>query len=187
MNVALTFDDGPSQWTADIVELLNTHQARATFFLVGQHAADHPLLVDMIRDGGHEVGVHTFTHPHLSLCDDETVERELEETLAILDFDCRWWRAPYLEHDHHIDAIAATLGLSHVSPTIAPPDWRLTGEQTASYVAERLADGAIVGLHDGVPPDGGTGRVGRRETVSAVALLLDQPVTFCRIPEAVAA
>jgi peptidoglycan-N-acetylglucosamine deacetylase len=60
----LTIDDGPDPAdTPRILELLKTHQAKATFFVIGKNAAAHPELVRAISDAGHEVGYHTHTHP----------------------------------------------------------------------------------------------------------------------------
>ncbi|GAA4695499.1 bifunctional polysaccharide deacetylase/glycosyltransferase family 2 protein [Phytohabitans rumicis] len=65
--IALTFDDGPDpRWTPRVKSVLDRHGVDATFFVVGSQVARHPYLVrDLVADG-HEVGVHTFTHPHLS-------------------------------------------------------------------------------------------------------------------------
>lgn len=58
--VALTFDDGPDpENTPQILEILARHNVRATFFLVGEHARQHPELVERIRVAGHEIGNHT--------------------------------------------------------------------------------------------------------------------------------
>ncbi len=63
MKLALTFDDGPSQWTGEILDLLREHDARATFFLIGQRVRERPDDVRSILEAGHEVGSHTMTHP----------------------------------------------------------------------------------------------------------------------------
>ena len=61
--VWLTIDDGPSADTPAILDSLDRHGARATFFLVGERAQAHPGLVAEIRRRGHEVGNHSQTHP----------------------------------------------------------------------------------------------------------------------------
>ncbi|MFD0597197.1 polysaccharide deacetylase family protein [Catellatospora coxensis] len=65
--IALTFDDGPDPvWTPQILDLLAHHRVQATFFVVGAQAARYPDLTRRIVAEGHEVGVHTFTHPDLT-------------------------------------------------------------------------------------------------------------------------
>lgn len=61
--IALTFDDGPNEKITPLVlELLEEHRARAIFFVVGRFAINSPLLVKMIREKGHIIGNHTYTH-----------------------------------------------------------------------------------------------------------------------------
>jgi peptidoglycan/xylan/chitin deacetylase (PgdA/CDA1 family)/glycosyltransferase involved in cell wall biosynthesis len=66
--IALTFDDGPDpQWTPAIREVLAKHHVPATFFVVGSQVARYPDLVRDLVDDGHEVGIHTFTHPDMAV------------------------------------------------------------------------------------------------------------------------
>lgn len=66
--IALTFDDGPDPvWTPRILDVLRRHGARATFFVVGSQVARHPDLTRRIATEGHELGVHTFSHPDATL------------------------------------------------------------------------------------------------------------------------
>src|SRR5882757_7713989 len=62
--VWLTIDDGPDpEDTPQLLTLLATHDAHATFFVIGERAAAHPALIRAITDAGHEVAHHTYTHP----------------------------------------------------------------------------------------------------------------------------
>jgi peptidoglycan-N-acetylglucosamine deacetylase len=62
--VALTFDDGPDEeFTPQVLDVLAAHRVRATFFLVGRRARNHPELVRRIVSDGHAVGSHTWSHP----------------------------------------------------------------------------------------------------------------------------
>ncbi len=58
----LSFDDGPTSRTREILELLETHQAKATFFCVGQNVQNHQTLFNEIKASGHHVGNHSFSH-----------------------------------------------------------------------------------------------------------------------------
>src|SRR5947199_7394860 len=64
--LALTFDDGPNPLiTPRLLNLLEKHNAKATFFLIGQFAQECPSLVKEIAARGHLIGNHTQTHPNL--------------------------------------------------------------------------------------------------------------------------
>ncbi len=65
--VVLTFDDGPDpRWTPEILSVLDRHEVKATFFVVGTQVARYPTIAEAVVDAGHEVGVHTFTHPDMA-------------------------------------------------------------------------------------------------------------------------
>ena len=60
--VALTFDDGPSEFTSQVLDILRQKQVRATFFVVGQMVTERPELLRSIVDSGHLIGNHTWSH-----------------------------------------------------------------------------------------------------------------------------
>ena len=65
---ALTFDDGPDpENTPRLLDVLDRHRARATFFMVGERAARHPDLVRRVAAAGHEIGNHSFSHQRMIL------------------------------------------------------------------------------------------------------------------------
>lgn len=65
--IALTFDDGPDpRWTSKVLDVLGRHHAPATFFVVGSQVARYPRLAAQMAREGHELGIHTFTHPALT-------------------------------------------------------------------------------------------------------------------------
>ncbi|MCM4084826.1 bifunctional polysaccharide deacetylase/glycosyltransferase family 2 protein [Paractinoplanes hotanensis] len=65
--IALTFDDGPDpRWTPRILDVLHRHHAQGTFFVLGSLVVRHPEIARRMVREGHEVGVHTFTHPRVS-------------------------------------------------------------------------------------------------------------------------
>ncbi len=60
--IALTFDDGPTEFTPKFLDLLQAHQQKATFFCIGTQIIKHPEILNRIVAEGHEVGNHTFSH-----------------------------------------------------------------------------------------------------------------------------
>jgi peptidoglycan/xylan/chitin deacetylase (PgdA/CDA1 family) len=79
--IALTFDDGPrATLTPKLLDLLATRRIKATFFVIGQNVAEHPEIVARAAREGHEIGNHTWSHPHLDKMSDENVRRQLQQT-----------------------------------------------------------------------------------------------------------
>src|SRR5437016_3127207 len=60
--IALTFDDGPGKFTVPILELLNQHHIRATFFMEGSQVEEFPHIARQVVEAGHEIGNHTYIH-----------------------------------------------------------------------------------------------------------------------------
>ncbi|WP_164873220.1 polysaccharide deacetylase family protein, partial [Streptomyces resistomycificus] len=83
--LVLTFDDGPDpEWTPKVLDVLKKHDAHAVFFVTGTMASRYPDLVRRIVAEGHEVGLHTFNHPDLSLQSKKRIDWELSQSqLAI--------------------------------------------------------------------------------------------------------
>jgi chitooligosaccharide deacetylase len=177
--IALTFDDGPADWTEPIADLLAEHGVPATFFVIGSAAVERPDVLRRLVADGHEVGNHSWSHPSLrDDCDDARVRDELARTSAaieeILGAPPRLYRAPRYHVDERVDGVARSLGLTHVRGDVIPADW-LEGWRaalTVTLVLNGLRPEAIVGLHDGVPAAEQTGTVSRQGTVDAVAQLL---------------
>jgi peptidoglycan/xylan/chitin deacetylase (PgdA/CDA1 family) len=174
---SLTFDDGPSPWTSSILDLLGAHEARATFFLLGsQIEGREEILVRTAREG-HELASHGWSHRRLTELPDEEVEQELLATRAAIEevtgVRTDLWRPPYLEADERVRRLLAELGLTEIGCSIVPEDYRRPAGETASYVLDRLAPGAIVDLHDGRPPSSRTIPT-REPTVTALELILER-------------
>ncbi|OMF03447.1 polysaccharide deacetylase family protein [Paenibacillus sp. FSL H7-0942] len=82
---ALTFDDGPDpHYTPRLLDLLRQHQAKATFFVVGEHAASHPELIQRIHEEGHLIGIHNYIHKTNWLMRPRTVRDQIQRTGQII-------------------------------------------------------------------------------------------------------
>ncbi len=181
--VALTFDDGPSEQTPRILEILSRHGVTATFFQVGRNVERLPQVVREVRHGGHAIGNHSHTHALLSLRGARFIEQELRRAQDTIEEHTgerpRWFRAPYGVRWFGVGAAQRQLQLMGVMWTIIGYDWKLRADAIVKRVAGGISNGAIVCLHDGrelrAQPDIG-------ETVEAVRrlvpLLLDQGYTF---------
>src|SRR3954449_13263284 len=76
-HLALTFDDGPNDpHTLNLLDVLAKHNVKATFFLIGKHAAAKPEIARRIAGAGHTVGNHTYTHPNLLFYSRQRIRQE---------------------------------------------------------------------------------------------------------------
>ena len=157
--VALTFDDGPSPWTEQMLDLLAYHDGHATFFALGCLVAsgDRNATLRRVVDSGSEVGNHTFSHPSLPTLDDASIHDEFERAGAVIEgalgTKLRYWRPPYFHVDERVRGAVAPFGLQEVGCAMMPWDWEWPAEQTAEFVLERIQPGSVVCMHDGRPPD----------------------------------
>jgi peptidoglycan/xylan/chitin deacetylase (PgdA/CDA1 family) len=79
--LALTFDDGPSDLTPDVVRVLSRYGVPATFFVLGEKAASMPEIVRSVADAGHGVGIHGWTHTALTELDQGVLAADLNSDL----------------------------------------------------------------------------------------------------------
>lgn len=169
----LTIDDGPDpEDTPRLLDLLDRHAARATFFVIGERAAHHPQLVTEILRRGHEIGHHTHTHPAGSFwcATPARLRTELDRasaTLTAAGATLRWFRAPAgIKHLGLEEALAAR-GLTYVGWSVRSGDCvARRPEEVVAHVLPRLTPGAIVLMHEGK-----SARPAVR--VRAIALLLE--------------
>lgn len=169
--VALTFDDGPSQYTPQVLAILQHYGVRATFFSIGQNIAQFPAYVQEGLAGKHAVGNHTFTHPHLTTLPFASIYQELSMTQhAVLKETgtCPTvFRPPYGEYNADVIRAASQLGLTVVTWDADANDW-VTPQPSADMIAARIlsaaVNGAIFLLHEG----GGN----RANTVAALPAII---------------
>ena len=178
--MALTFDDGPSQWSVPIAEHLERHDGRGTFFAIGEALdGDGATTVRRLAEHGHEVGNHTWTHAFLPSLRDDAIRDELRRTserlTETLGREPRYWRAPFFGSDARVRSAVAAIAGAEVWYSIMPGDWELSAEETARRVLADLEPGDIVVLHDGRPANEAPelSSPTRDATVGAVGLILD--------------
>jgi peptidoglycan/xylan/chitin deacetylase (PgdA/CDA1 family) len=151
--VALTFDDGPGPYTADVLHVLRERGASATFFVVGNRLQYWPELARAEARLG-AVGDHTWSHPRLTQISHWLVWLELMRTQyelrSSLGSRPLLFRTPYAMHSPAIDAVVRKLGLVEVFWNVDPRDdvRNARPADIVRAVADNLRPGAIVLLHD---------------------------------------
>jgi peptidoglycan-N-acetylglucosamine deacetylase len=149
--IALTFDDGPHpEDTPPILELLEKHGAKGTFFVVGKSARQHPELIERIASAGHAIGNHTWDHPSMPSLKGGFRRRQLAWTEEILGKSSSGlFRPPYGEQSLGSRLDAFRLGLTVVCWDVIAEDWRDDSpEVMLERIYKRLRRGSIVLFHD---------------------------------------
>ena len=154
--VWLTIDDGPSDDTPAVLDALDAHAAKATFFLIGERAARHPERVRELLRRGHGIGNHSATHPArwFWALGPMRMRREIAGTQKILtDISGeppRWFRAVVGMSNPFVHAALKVHGLARVAWSARGFDGIEADPQTVVDRIERnLSPGAIVLLHEG--------------------------------------
>lgn len=153
--VALTFDDGPTQSTDDLLDILGHYDVPAAFFNLGLQERKMPELVERQFRDGHQVGNHTMTHPEL-------LTLPLQEALAdidaasvvhrdLLDRTHTLFRPPYGGTDEQIRKGAEDRGMTEVLWTVDSKDYEATSAEQVVEQSQGMTDGGILLMHDGKP------------------------------------
>ena len=162
--VALTFDDGPSPThTPRVLDILDAHDVKATFCVVGANAKAHPGLVRDIVARGHALCDHTVTHDlHLPDRDDARIDAEIGGALAAIhaaapDVEVLFYRAPGGNFAENVVTVATGYQLEPLGWSIDPRDWTEPGAAAIrTAVVDGVVPGSIVLLHDGGGDQSGT-------------------------------
>jgi peptidoglycan-N-acetylglucosamine deacetylase len=151
--VALTFDDGPSESTPALLELLAEHNIRATFFMCGKNVRRCPAIARQVAAQGHEIGNHTDSHPRLDFHGPEFIYRELALAQEAIHLNTgahpRLFRAPYGVRWFGLRSAQQRLALTGVMWTVIGNDWRWPAHRISRLLIRRASNGAIICLHDG--------------------------------------
>lgn len=137
---ALTFDDGPSRNTPLLLDMLAEYKIPATFFLLGEHAAIYPETVRRMVAEGHEIGNHSYSHPHLRKLSEEMQRKEFLETdevLRSLGATPLYLRPPYGAFDDNTRKIADELGVSLCLWSMDSVDWKRLPDDYAKLTSTR--------------------------------------------------
>lgn len=162
--LAITFDDGPNPGiTPKLLDLLDRHQARATFFMIGRFVRACPELAKEVHARGHLVANHTEMHPNLMWVSPGGVRDEMERCQDALQramgSPAKYFRPPFGFRNPWVVGTARGLGMETVMWTLIPGDWR---GKPADWLVERMkpiakharqirgrTGGDVLCLHDG--------------------------------------
>lgn len=151
--VALTFDDGPSEYTKDIVDLLVEHEIGATFLFVGRHASRMPELAVYAEQNGMRVGNHSWDHHDLVLLSQKkmgsNIERSNKALEKIVDAPVTLFRPPYGSMDERLMDAVADMDMKLLMWNRDPKDWKArSAEEVVQYFRDTNPSGGIYVLHE---------------------------------------
>lgn len=185
-NVALTFDDGPSNETARFIDALHQLDVPATFFVCGRNVERRPDVARMIVEAGHAIGNHTYAHPCLPLCSRTRVSDELTRTQDAIGSATggtpALFRPPFGLRSPALRTLLPAHGLCGVHWSVIGKDWKRNADQISSRLLRRATAGSIVCLHDG---DRTSAVAERGQTLAAVLrvvpILKDRGLRFVKL------
>lgn len=152
--VALTFDDGPNhKTTSKLLDILKEHNAKATFFIVGQRVSGNESLIKRIYDEGHSIGNHSYNHSSLANLNSDNMNYQIAETNSLIEniTDHRpvLLRPPYGDYNAAVSAQAKAQNMSLILWNVDPKDWKVRNvNKIYEHVLSYANDGDIIIMHD---------------------------------------
>ncbi|KAI0236985.1 hypothetical protein L0F63_001025 [Massospora cicadina] len=142
---AMTFDDGPSQYTPQLLGILRSMNVTSTFFVVGEMVDSYygEVLSEMVADG-HHLASHTYSHPHLNQLNDELIVKEIVSTAEAIErrvgFRPDYFRCPYGECDERVLSILGNFGYKVINWNLDTLDW---ANKSSDQIAAAYQDGLV--------------------------------------------
>ncbi len=150
--VAITLDDGPHGTnTQKILDILDAHSARATFFMLGQNVVNNEGVVKDVYSRGNEIGIHTWSHPQLTSLSESSIKSQVEQTsdaiYNVTGYRPTLVRPPYGSFNKVVKDTLKDYSL--ILWNIDSLDWKSRDEnQIVPLVMNDVQDGDIILLHD---------------------------------------
>ncbi len=152
--LSISFD---ASWGADktlsILDILDEHNVKTTFFLVGGWVDKYPDMVKEIAARGHEIGNHSDTHPHMSQLSESDIKDELrimsDKVEKLTGVRPTLFRPPYGDYNNRVIEVARAEGYECVQWSIDSLDWKDRGtEDIIKQCTYRVDNGDIVLFHN---------------------------------------
>ncbi|PLS16724.1 hypothetical protein CVD28_16750 [Bacillus sp. M6-12] len=141
-----------NEYLQEMLETLKKHEVKATFFLEGRWAKNNPVLAEMIAEGGHEIGNHSYSHPLMENISAGKTREEIIKTNeaieAVTGVKCKWFAPPSGSFRDETVDIAHSLNLGTILWSVDTIDWQKpTPEVLTKRVLDKVHPGAFVLMH----------------------------------------
>lgn len=156
-DIALTFDDGPTEYTAAVLDLLKEFNRKATFFLIGRQVEKYPELAKRIIAEGHTIGNHTYSHRKttgfLNAREMEAEIRECDRAIqAVTSRKVKFYRPPFGVTNPSVKKAVQETGHTVMGWSIRSLDTVIREEENIlNRILRRLEPGKVILLHDTSP------------------------------------
>jgi peptidoglycan/xylan/chitin deacetylase (PgdA/CDA1 family) len=153
--MALTYDDGPNDpYTMQMLEVLERHGVKATFFLIGRFVEERPDIARAVVGAGHAIGIHTWDHPKLIWVSQAEVRRQLERTRKVIQdatsLDTTIFRPPFGGRRPATLRVARELGMQTIMWNVTCYDWSAkSADEIVRNAQRQIRGGDVILLHDG--------------------------------------
>ena len=137
-----------------MMEVLDRHQVKATFFLIGRFVQQRPEIARALVAAGHAIGIHTWDHPNLIFASTAEVRKQLLDTKqAIFDatgVDTKLFRPPFGGRRPASLRVARACGLQTVMWNVTCYDWKApSADEIVKHAERQIHGGNVILLHDG--------------------------------------
>ncbi|ETK33220.1 polysaccharide deacetylase family protein [Microbispora sp. ATCC PTA-5024] len=168
--IALTFDDGPADYTGTLLKTLKKYKAKATFFMIGERVKKHPKLTAEVAKDGHEIGNHTWDHKYLTDLTYAEINKEIGDTQRIIKKttgkDPVVFRAPGGLRNGGVQELTAKFGLIQIPGTTETKDY-IKDYRHVDFLTQKALDvageGEVVLMHETV-----------KETIQSMPAVLEE-------------
>lgn len=152
--IAISFD---ATWgtenTDRLLDIMDKHKIKTTFFLVNIWLEKYPEVAKKISDRGHEIGMHSTTHPHFTQLSEGQMEKELKDNhQRIYDVTGQkpvLFRPPYGDYNNNVIRTVDRLGFKTIQWSVDSLDWKdLSSEQIQNRILSKIKPGDIVLFHN---------------------------------------
>lgn len=169
--VALTFDDGPSPYTLEVLKILQEEEVPATFFVTGVQVKQYPRTLKLLSEAGMSVQNHSWRHSDLTTLGPKTLAADINDTSALITHNTgkapTCVRPPYGAHNPQVDTAIRNSGAEVYLWNVDSEDWKKSGsDKILQHTLETLHPESVILMHDGVE--------GREQTVAMLPKLIKE-------------
>ena len=153
--IAISFDaTWGAEYTPKILEILEQNNIKTTFFLTNIWLKEYPDVAKTIREKGHEIAMHSVTHPHLNSLSEAQILEELQGNARMIkeitDYDAKLFRPPFGEYNNKVIKVIQDAGYIPIQWSVDSLDWKenMTKQDIVNRVTNGIHPGAIVLFHN---------------------------------------